>query len=89
MCYMDSHVRVVNARCIEERPTCHDRCLFMASVQMQAAARDLFAKCIQCKITDIVMMEPERIRIQGVEKFLVLHNREKEALRYWTVVAIR
>ena len=76
MRYLESRVRVVNARCIEERPVCCDRRLFVVSVQMQVVARDLFAVYIQCKITDIVMMEPERIRIQGAEKFLFLHNRE-------------
>ena len=76
MRYLESPVRLVNARCIEEHPVCCDRRLFVASVKMQAAARDLFAVDVQCKITNIVMMEPERIRIQGAEKFLFLHNRE-------------
>ncbi len=58
MCYLESRDRVVNARCIEECPVCHDRRLFVASVKMQAAARDLFAVDINCKITDILMMEP-------------------------------
>ena len=45
----------MNARCIEERAVCHDRRLFVASVQMKASARDLFAVDVQCKITDIIV----------------------------------
>ena len=76
MRYLESRDRMVKARCIEERPVCRDRRLFVASVQMQASARDLFAVDVQYKIIYIVMIEPERIRIQGAEKFLVIHNRE-------------
>ena len=76
MRYLESRFRVVNARCIEERLVCHDRGLFVARFQMQASAGYLFPFDVQCKIIDIVMMEPEWIRIQGDEKFLVLYNRE-------------
>ena len=65
MRYLETQVRVVNTRLIEERPVCHNRRLFIVSVQMHASARDLFAIEVQCKIIDIQMREMERILIQG------------------------
>ena len=42
----------------------------------------MFAVDVRCKIIDVIMIEPERICIQGAKKFLVRYNSEKEVLRY-------
>ena len=76
MRYLETQVRVENARRFEERPVYHDRRLLMVAVQIHASARDLLTVYVLCKIIIMKMRETERIPIQRAEKFLVLHYRE-------------
>ena len=64
MCYLESRVRVVKARCLEELLVSHDVYLFMTHVQMQASAMYLLTVDVQSKIIEIIMLELERVCIQ-------------------------
>ena len=74
-------MRVVNARCLEERPVSHDGSLFVTHVQIQASARNLFTVHVQCKLIEIIMPESERVCIHRAYNVLVISHLE-EALRW-------
>jgi hypothetical protein len=64
------------ARSIKERPLCHDRCFLVTHIYRQAFARDLFAVHVQREVTEIILTEVVRVRIQRAEKFCVLYHGE-------------
>ena len=82
--YLESRVRVVNARAFEQcRVTFYGRFL-VTHVQRQALARDLSAVHIHGEVGQIVMAAMIRVRISRTEKFGFLYHGKYHTFREHT-----
>jgi len=77
--YLETRVRVVNARNFKECPLPHDSCLLVIHGQRQTFVRYLFAVHIQRERTQIVVAEMIRVRRHGAgtSVFFTMVNRSR------------
>jgi hypothetical protein len=70
--YLESRIRVVSARSLEERPVPHYICFLVTHVQRQTFTRGLLTVHLQRKVIYVIMDAVEWICILRAEKILVL-----------------